>query len=61
MNPRPLTLLSAEEFNESLTLNHLFYKRDVVNDKSTSPFQELHYIEHLKRYVETLLINTESF
>lgn len=41
MNPPSLTFLTEEEFNRSLRLNHLVYRRDIVNDKSTAHFDDM--------------------
>ena len=41
---------TEEEFDESLTLNHLTYELDIVNDTCTSHFKVLHDLEQLKVY-----------
>ena len=45
-----MTFLTEEEFDESLTLNHLTYELDIVNDTCTSHFKVLHDLEQLKVY-----------
>ena len=61
MNPSPLTFLTEKEFNESLTPNRLNFGRDIVNDKCTSHFENLHDIEQLKGIRKHCLLTLNHF
>ena len=47
MNSRPLNYLSEEEYQETLTPNHLINGRDIVNDRCSSEIEEIKDAEQL--------------
>ena len=44
----PIKNLSEEEYQESLTPNHLIYGRDIVNDRRSSEIEEIKDAEQLR-------------
>ena len=47
MNSRPLNYLSEEEYQETLTPNHLINGRDIVHDRCSSEIEEIKDAEQL--------------
>ena len=61
MNSRSLTYLSEEEYQESLTPNHLIYGRDIVNDICSSEIEEIKDAEQLRGVRKYCLLVSNHF
>ena len=61
MNSRPLTYLSEDEYQESLTTNHLIYGRDIVNGKCTSEIEEIKDAEQVREVRKHCLLVFNHF